>query len=440
MNSSARAEVWLPVAIAAAWWLALYPGLFGEDSLITLDQARSGNVTVWFTAWWVYLIDALSLNATAIPLLTLAGVLLFSWSVRDWAVAVLPEGRARLWAIAALCATPLVGGLGVQVRHDAWMTAGLLLALAAIANAERNGRFTGFDYGRLLLAVLLIPTRHNGAGTLVASAIIGALVLRSGAKRFAVTFLAVSLGVIAVSQAATRAAGQPHSIDPVQAVEWMMADVSCMAADPAVRFSDDEWARIEPIASRDDWAEPVACRFVSPLLIAPSFRPENVEAHTGGLVRTWWSLARRYPGKMVYVHARRVNLFLPPFVGGVPRQAQTPFIHSTILPNDFGLEWGFPRVAEVARLPIRAWNAMRAVLANAAVWLIAIGLMAWKLPALRASLMPTLITCVGLELGLLATAPISEGRYGLLILVTGQLSLLYLVLQRWPGPRAGTAG
>ena len=29
------------------------------------------------------------------------------------------------------------------------------------------------------------------------------------------------------------------------------------------------------------------------------------------------------------------------------------------------------------------------------------------------------------------TAPISEGRYGLLILVTGQLTTLYLLLERW---------
>ena len=33
-----------------------------------------------------------------------------------------------------------------------------------------------------------------------------------------------------------------------------------------------------------------------------------------------------------------------------------------------------------------------------------------------------------LELGLLATAPIAEGRYGLLILVTGQLSVLTVAL------------
>jgi len=427
LNRATRAEVWLPLAIGTLWWLAMYPGLFGEDSLITLQEVRSGHITVWFTAWWALIVDALSFGTHAIPLLTLTGVLLFSWSVRDWAVAILPEGRARMLAIVIICATPLVGGLGIQVRHDSWMTAGFLFALAAIARGLRHGSFDRWDYARLVLACLLIPTRHNGLPTLVAAAVIGLAALP---RRYAITLLTLGVGVFAVTQAATRGVGQPRSIDPVQAVEWMMADVSCMIADPSVQLTEDEWARLEPIADRADWPQPIACRFVSPLLIAPSFKPTSVEVHMTGLARTWSSLGMRYPAKLIYVHARRVNLFLPPFVGGVPQQQDTPFIHSTILPNDFGLQWAFPQIAEIARLPLRAWNAMRSVLANAAIWLIALGLIAWRLPTLRAPLKPTIVVCIALELGLLATAPISEGRYGLLILVTGQAALLHVAISR----------
>ena len=81
-------------------------------------------MTVWFTAWWVYVIRAMSIGTRVIPLLTLSGVLLLAWSVTEWATAIFPSGRARQWAIALLCASPLVGALGIQVRHDAWMTAG----------------------------------------------------------------------------------------------------------------------------------------------------------------------------------------------------------------------------------------------------------------------------------------------------------------------------
>ena len=50
---------------------------------------------------------------------------------------------------------------------------------------------------------------------------------------------------------------------------------------------------------------------------------------------------------------------------------------------------------------------------------------------------PLSIQQKALELGLLATAPISEGRYGLPILIAGQVSLLYILFDRWLGdPRA----
>ena len=437
MSKITRAETWLPLAAGAAWWAAMYPGLFGEDSLITLEQARSGNVDVWFTAWWIYLIDALSLGTRAIPMLTLCGVLLFAWSIREWARAIFPAGRARAWSIVIICATPLVGALGIQVRHDAWMVAGFLLCLTVITRARSSpaAGLRAVDYLQLGLAALLIPTRHNGLATLIAAAVLGLIVLRPQRVRFALTLAAVAAGVFVVTLSATRAAGREHSIDPVQAVEWMMADVSCMVTDPTVELTDEQWSKLEPIASRADWKQPVACRFVSPLLIAPTFQPAQVEPNTGGLMRTWWALARRYPVKMIVVHLRRVNLFLPPFVGGAPEQLKTPFLHSTILPNDFGLQWAFPQVAETARLPVRAWNAMRAVLANASLWLLALLLIAWRRRDLRPLLLPTIVVCTALEAGLLVTAPISEGRYGLLILVTGQLTTLYLLLERWQRTR-----
>ena len=103
-----------------------------------------------------------------------------------------------------------------------------------------------------------------------------------------------------------------------------------------------QWRSLEPIASRDDWPQPVACRFVSPLLIAPTFQPAQVEPHTRDLALTWWSLVQAVSAEDDLRASARVNLFLPPFVGGVPEQTHTPFIHSTILPNDFDLQLGVP--------------------------------------------------------------------------------------------------
>ena len=412
--------------VGLVWWVAMYPGLFGEDSLITLTEARDGPINAWFTAWWVIVIDTLSLGTRAIPLLTLAGVLLLAWSTRQWAAATFPAGRARAWAVVLVCATPLIGALGIQVRHDAWMTAGLLLTVAVLTRTEgRLAQFRAADYAQLAFAVLLIPTRHNGLVTLVLAAIGGLWAFGHARVRYVAVLAAVGVGVFSITQVATRSVGLPHSIDPAQAVEWMMADVSCLITEEGVRPTADEWTALETIASRADWPQARACNFVSPLFIAPTFRIGQVGPNTSALVRTWLTLGLRYPVRMTLVHLRRVSLFLPPFIVGVQDQAYTPFIHSTILPNDFGLAWAFPQVANLARQPARAWNALRLVLANSALWLALIAVAAWRLRDLRHHLRPTLVMATALNVGLLATAPISEGRYSLFILICGQVTLLY---------------
>ena len=88
---------------------------------------------------------------------------------------------------------------------------------------------------------------------------------------------------------------------------------------------------------------------------------------------------------MAAAHATRVRLFLPPFVTGL-RCLRVGFLHSTILPNDFGLAWQFPAVATRARNVVRAWNALGFILANAAVWLIVLLVVAWRLPEYRGRL------------------------------------------------------
>lgn len=424
------AEPWLPLALGLVWWLAMYPGLFGEDSLITLTEARDGPISAWFTAWWVIVIDTISVGTRAIPLLTLAGVSVLAWATRQWAAATFPRGPARAWAIVLVCATPLVGALGIQVRHDAWMTAGLLLCVAVLTRTEgRLVNFGAVDYLQLALAVLLIPTRHNGLVTLILAALGTLWVFRhSGARAQLIVLAAVAIGVASVTQLATRSAGLSHSVDPAQAVEWVMADVSCLLTKDGVTPTAAEWRGLETIASRADWPQARACNFVSPLFIAPSFRIAQVEPKMGALVGTWLSLGRRHPLRMTLVHLRRVSLFLPPFMVGIPDQDYTPFIHSTILPNDFGLAWAFPQVANLARLPARAWNALRLVLANSALWLAMLIVAAWKLRVLRHRLLPTVVMAAALDVGLLATAPISEGRYGLFILICGQVTFLYWCL------------
>ena len=433
-----RSEPWLPLLIGVAWWLAMYPGLFGEDSLMNLTEARDGPVSVWFTAWWIYVIRFVTLGTRAIPLLTLFGVLTLTFAVRYWAAACLPQGASRALAVCLVCVSPLVGALGIQVRHDIEMTAGLLLCAAVVARAGDLAWPRIVDVVVLTFAVALIATRHNGVAVVLGAAIGCVLVPADGAFRQALLLFTVAGAVLAGTLVATRLAGHSDIADRLGAVEWAVTDISCLLSKDRVRVSADEWSYLTSVASRGDWPQPAACRFMDKeLFAAASFRPDVVRADPVALMRVWLGLARANPLRMLGAHAERVRLFLPPFVTGVPRADNLPFIHSTILRNDFELEWKFPSLAGAVRLAARAWNAMAMVIANAALWLIALVLSARVLGARGRALRLTIYFAVALEISILVAAPMSEGRYGLFILITGQVAALTVLFEVYRGRLGG---
>lgn len=422
-------ERWLPAVAAAAWWSTFYPGFFGDDSLINLSEARSGSISVWFTAWWVYVVDALSLGTRAIPLMTLISVLVLEYAVYFWIATVLPRGRARAMTVAVVSFTPLVGAIGIQVRHDVTMTAGLLIAAAVLARTWSRNHLRAGDVALLLLTAPLIATRHNGMPAVAATAAACAILRR---WQHAGALAAVAALAALITYGATRAAGHTASVHPMQTVEWLMGDISCALTRPGVEPTPGEWAVLTRIAARTDWPSERACYVMNPLHVARSFNVLAVADNYRDLTGVWLSMARRYPATMIGAHADRVRLFLPPLMAGMPDTFIISFLHSTIMPNDFGLQWAMPAVAERARIIVKAWNGAGFVLANSALWLIVLAIAAWRRHDLRNGLWPALLVGVSLNLGLLVAAPISEGRYGLFILVCGQATALFWVLDRWP--------
>ena len=425
MDWLSKHERWIPAATALLWWATFYPGFFGDDSLIHLNDIRVGHVSVWFTAWWVYVVDFVSLNTRAISLLTLVSALVLSYATYLWIAVAFPSGRARALTTAIITACPLIGAMGVHLRHDVPMTAAALICAAVLTRTWQSRRLTALDAALLAAASLMLPTRHNGVPTIAVSAIALWVIDRRRWRQTLALLAAAAAGWL-ITTAATRSAGNVSAVHPGQTVEWLMGDISCALSKTGVHATAEEWSILGRIAAREEWPQPEACVAVNPMLRSDSFSMTAVVDNYDALIDTWLSITRRHPAAVVAAHASRVRLHLPPFLPGRPEVVS--FLHSTILPNDFGLEWKFPALAERARMVVRAWNAASFVVANSAVWLLVVAIAAWKLPAYRPALVPATIIGVVLNAGLLAAAPISEGRYGLFILITGQASALFLAV------------
>ena len=173
---------------------------------------------------------------------------------------------------------------------------------------------------------------------------------------------------------------------------------------------------------------------MNPMLVGGAVNPSAAVTNYSDLIGVWRSLVMRHPAPMMAAHASGVRLFLPPH----PPLEIPSFLHSTVVPNDSGIRRTFPSLAERMRVVVRAWNAGGFILANSMVWLIALLIAAWRIPSWRDRLTPTIVIGCALNLGLIIAAPISEGRYGLFILVTGQATVVYVLLSRLitePAPR-----
>jgi hypothetical protein len=341
-----------------------------------------------------------------------------------WIGSVFPGTRARAVAVLLIAFSPLVGAMGIQIRHDVALASGLLICAAVLTRTWSSPALAFRDYLLLLLAMPLIATRHNGMPTVIAAAILMVIFSRKH-WRHAAMLLAVAGGASVITYTATRASSNTAAMDPVQTVEWLMGDISCAVA-RGVEPTDDEWVTLTKIAVRDAWPQPRACLVMNPMLLGRAVNSTAVVMNYRDLIGVWRSLVVRHPVQMMAAHASRVRLFLPPW----PPLEIPSFLHSTVVPNDFGLAWTFPSLAERMRVIVRAWNASGFVLANSMVWLIALLVTAWLMPAWRDRLSPTIFIGTALNLGLLVAAPISEGRYGLFILVSGQATVLYVLLSR----------
>lgn len=156
------------------WWLAFNPGFFSADSFGIIQSARNGIITSEATAIWAIIVKYLSINGShpEIPTLFFSQILGFSLSLFAHS---LFKGKPAMWASAVLCATPLVGAMGITLWHDIPMTSGFLMFVAGFLRYIRKE-----PYAITLLAIgaVLSSFRYNGIPTLFLSIILMAFFLK----------------------------------------------------------------------------------------------------------------------------------------------------------------------------------------------------------------------------------------------------------------------
>jgi hypothetical protein len=425
LNSSFRASLVKNTIIQLTWWVVFFPGFFSADSFGAVQMAKSGELENSFTASWALYVRVFSFHGNAIALLTLINGLVLVYSVTRLGYAIF---SARTAAISTflLTLTPVVSGMGITLWHDVLMSAGILLVTSFFINIHKGTS----DFRRLLILELLPGAvlssfRPNGLPTIALfAALYAVFIFFKHRSRFFQTVKFLVTTFLLSATITVTASNVILGLSPINnyfAQEWMRNDISCYAqSDRGKGFVEEN---IPGIGSTYSWQSSQACTFLNTATVSS----DEKAAAQKFVPSAWLSLLKEDPSFVLGTHAQRNAYLIPIPIFGIPTE---PFLHSTIQFKDQGIEWAFPRIAEKARVPMRAWNAARGLTGWAGLWgLVLIGL---TVAGQKRNLVVPVVMSVTLMAIIFVVAPIPDGRYVLFVLIAGQLALLGNIVE-WFG-------
>ena len=374
-------------------------------------MAKSGELTNSFTASWAIYVRLFSLHGHAIGLLTLINGLLLVFAVTRFAYVILLPKIAAISSF-LLTATPVVAGMGITLWHDILMTAGLLLVVTFMTKIYRGNLISRTEVVfELLLGGILVSFRPNGLPTLLVFSVL--FLLFSHTKSSAKTLVSALATTSVITFIGSNVILGLSPINVYYAQEWMRNDISCFANTPAgAGFAE---SNIPNIGNTQEWRSADACTFLN----TANVTSQQKVAALDYIPSAWIKLFKRDPIFVTKTHLERNAYLIPIPIYGIPKE---PFLHSTVEFKNSGIEWAFPKVAEVARAPMRIWNSLRGITGWAGLWTaITFGIL---MRSKNRELLVPLLMSISLLGVLFIFAPIPDGRYALFALIVGQLAFI----------------
>ena len=401
--------------LSMIWWIIFYPGFYSTDSFSVIEMAKTGNLSNIGTAPWALLVRNLSLHGNYPGLVTCVLSLMLSISMTVFFYSFLPAKNAATVSF-ILQATPLVSAMGITLWHDIPMTSGLLLVTTFVIRSIRFNAFTVDEAIKFMLpGMILITFRGNGLPTII---LLFLFVFLFAFKRQGKKLLLVGILIsISVTYFTNALLPTQKSQDYAFATGWIAYDISCYASkDKGQGFVEKA---LPGIGTSQTWASAAACVWFSDAKLSAA----DLAKTKGKLFSAFLKLVQEDPRFVLETHLKRHEYLVPFPIFGLPKP---PFIHSTIEFADSGVKWAFPSLAEKSRLAVRAWNYGSFFFAYSGLWLLIIAL-AWIISR-REEYLYMLVVSIVLSASLFVVAGISDARYVLFILISGQgIAMNYLL-------------
>ena len=389
------------------WWVAFNPGFYSADSFAVLRMLRSGTITSEGTAIWALSLNFLTLGGSQPQIATLFFSQLLAASISYFSLSLF-QNRRGLLATSILCATPLVGAMGITMWHDIPMTAGFFLVLGSLKRLRTEGKNSYFI---IILGGILASFRFNGLPVLIVFVLL--LIIVSKKKKELSIVLGSLIVLAGVSASINTHFKSDLNVQSDGFIDWMRYDLSCYA------FESNDKAFFQKNFNGEltvaDWSSKSACTWFND---SKAFTVRN-EFTNQSLPSAWVGLAKGHLWFVFKTHLERHKYLVPIPYSGFPSM---PFIHTTIEVPNAEIEFYNPGITELIRFYPRIWNYFNFIFGYAGFWLAMLFVIAWRKK--DAQIFEFGILGLTLISSLFIFASISDARFTLPLLIIGQLIVL----------------
>ena len=301
------------ILISGFWYLALFPGRLGFDYSEAIRIMKKGESTDWWTALFWRFLQVTSFNGRSIALSSLLCLIALGFSLYYLAESLPGRQNVNRISLLILSCLPLYGAFGVNVSHDVFQVAGILIFVGyQFRSARQNYVFSLNDKIAIILAVPMVLTTHYGLP------IIALNLLLLFFSRSLKTAFAVFLTTMLISLLSPIGIERVPTYGPILPI---MADLKCVAQHPEADISETEWIFLESIAPKDEWNQQATCSFID-YSLGTLKSVDLADVHLSSeLLSNYLKISAKNAAVVAMAHFQRASVALPPpFFFGPPNQ------------------------------------------------------------------------------------------------------------------------
>jgi hypothetical protein len=299
--------------ISAAWYVSLFPGRLGFDYSKAIVMIQNGESTSWWTSlfWWFLRLSSLEGRTIAIAsFLCLIGL---GYSLFYLCESLPGKKTVNRLALLLVSLTPLYGAFGVNVSHDVFQVAGILIFTGFQFKVfSAREKISSADYLAVTLASAMVLTTHYGLPLIAVN-----VLLFLFQKYFKLAFL-VSTTTALISVVSPIGITQVPTYGLVIPI---IGDLKCIAQLETAELSDADWSFLLSIAPKAEWMNPKTCSFIDySLEDMTSVKLGDIEFNKN-LLSNYLRIGAKNPAVVAMAHFQRASVALPPpFFFGPPNQ------------------------------------------------------------------------------------------------------------------------